>query len=165
MKYISTRIFSDFEFHDAFFKLESFEGNTITFSVRYLNIHKNTAQNSGSTDMELEIAHVTFCNFRLISFDPGRTWKQNNNGEFYTEEPHVIFEGKTAEEKFLKELHVGTTVYEFGTLENGNHYFSGTGDEPWFEVQFLFDSATIGWDEFRKPAWYEEHPFNKRTSQ
>ena len=73
----------------------------------------------------------------------------------------IHIEGKTAEEKLLNELQVGTTVFEFGTLENGNHYFVGAGDEPWFQVQFLFDSAIIEWDEFRKPAWYEERPFKK----
>ena len=48
-----------------------------------------------------------------------------------------------------------------GTLENGNYYFDGAGDEPWFQMQFLFNSATVEWDEFRKPAWYEEKPFKK----
>lgn len=161
MKYISTNIFSDFEFHDAYFKLERLEINALTISAKYLNIHKGTEQNSYDTDMEIDVAHIIFRNFKLISFEPGRTWKQDERGQFYTNEPQVIFEGKTAEEKLLNELQAGTTVYEFGTLENGNHYFDGTGDEPWFQVRFSFDSVTIGWDEFRKPAWYEEKPFKK----
>ena len=162
MKYISTNIFTDFEFHDAFLKLESFEGNTLTVSAQCLNIHKNTEQNSCGIDMEIEVAHITFSNFKLISFDPGRVWKQDCNGKFYTDEPEVIFEGKTAEAKLLNELQAGMTVYEFGTLGNGNHYFAGAGDEPWFQVQFIFDSATVGWDEYRKPAWYERPPFNRK---
>ena len=161
MKFTSTNIFSDFEFHDAYFKLENIEDNILTISAEYLNIHKNTEQNPSDTDMEIEIAQITFNNFQIISFEPGRAWKIDENGKFYTDEPKVIFEGKTAEEKLLNELQVGTTVFEFGTLENGNHYFDGAGDEPWFQVQFLFDSAIIEWDEFRKPAWYEERPFKK----
>ena len=66
---------------------------------------------------------------------------------------------KIAERKLINELQVGTTIFEVGTLENGNHYFDGAGDEPWFQAQFLFDSVTIQWDAFRKPAWYEERPF------
>ena len=162
MKYTSTNIFSDFEFHDAYLKLESIKDNTLTISVRYLNIHKGTEQNPYNTDMEIEIAQITFSNFIIISFEPGRGgWKQDENGNYYTNEPQVIFEGETAKEKAINELLHGATIFEFGTLENGNHYFDGAGDEPWFQVQFLFDSSTIEWDEFRKPAWYEERSFNK----
>ena len=66
MKYTSTNIFSDFEFHDAYFKLESIKNNTLTISVRYLNIHKGTEQNPYNTDMEIEIAQITFSNFKFI---------------------------------------------------------------------------------------------------
>ena len=161
MKFTSTIIFSDFEFHDAYFKLESIENNVLTISVQYLNLHKNTEQNSCDTDMEIEIAQITFINFQVKSFEPGRAWKEDENGELYTNEPQVVFDGETAKEKSLNELRHGATIFEFGTLENGNHYFDGAGDEPWFQVQFLFDSAIIEWDEFRKPAWYEERPFKK----
>ena len=156
MKFTSTNIFSDFEFHDAYFKLESIENNVLTISVQYLNLHKNTEQNPCDTDMEIEIAQITFINFQVKSFEPGRAWKEDENGELYTNEPQVVFDGETAKEKSLNELRHGATIFEFGTLENGNHYFDGAGDEPWFQVQFLFDSATIEWDSFRKPAWYEE---------
>ena len=165
MKYTSNNIFSDFEFHDAYFKLECIQNNVLTISAEYLNVHKNTEQNSSDTDMEIEIAHITFSNFQLISFEPGRTWERDSDGKFYTDEPQVIFEGKIAEGKLINELQVGTTIYEFGTLENGNYYFDGTGDEPWFQVQFSFNSAIVEWDAFRKPAWYEEPPFNKGKTQ
>ena len=161
MKYLSKNIFSDFEFHDAYFKFESFENNILNISVEYLNIHKNTEQNHYHTDMEIELAQINFTDFRVKSFEPGRTWKQDVNGKLYTDEPQVIFEGQTAEEKLLNELRVGVTVFEFGTLENGTPYFEGNGNEPWFQVQFSFDSVTLEWDEYRKPAWYEEKPFKK----
>ena len=162
MKYTSSNIFSDFEFHDAYFNLESIKDNTLTISVQYLNIHKNTAQNPCDTDMEIEMAHISFNDFQAKSFEPGRGgWKQDENGNYYTNEPQFVFEGETAKEKAINELLHGATIFEFGTLDNGNHYFEGAGDEPWFHVQFSFDSATVEWDEYRKPAWYEERPFKK----
>ncbi len=154
---------TNFEFHDAYFKLESLENNVLTISVQYLTIHKNTEQNPNDTDMEIENAHITFNNFKVKSFEPGRAWTQDENGKLYTDEPQVIFDGETAKEKALHQLQYGTTVYEFGTLENGSHYLDGSGNEPWFQMQFSFDSATIQWDTFRKPAWYEEKPFKKST--
>lgn len=45
MKYVSTNIFSDFEFHDTYFKFENFENNILNISVKYLKVHKNTEQN------------------------------------------------------------------------------------------------------------------------
>lgn len=161
MKYISENIFSDFEIHDAYFKFESFENNTLIISVQHLNIHKNTEQNPYDTDMEIATAQITFDDFQTRSFEPGRIWEQDENGKLYTDKPQTIFDGKPAEDKLLNELRAGMTVYEFGTHKNGNYYFDGAGDEPWFQVQFLFNSATIQWDEFRKPAWYEERPFHK----
>ena len=160
MKHISTN-FLDFEFHDAYFKLKSIQDNVLTISARYLNIHKNTEQNHYPTDMEIEVANITFQGFHTKSFEPGRAWKKDANGKLYTDEPQIVFEGHTAEEKLLHELHVGSTIYEFGTLENGNNYFDGSGDEPWFHTQFSFDSVTLEWDEFRKPAWYEERSFKE----
>lgn len=156
MKYQSANILQDFEFHDAYFKFEKFENNTLTISVKYLNIHKNTEQNPCNTDMEIEHTQITFSKFRALSFEPSRTWKQGENGELYTDEPQVIFEGHTAEEKLLNELRSGATVFEFGKLENRNYYFDGASNEPWFQAQFSFDSVILEWDEYRKSAWYED---------
>ncbi len=161
MKYISTNIFSDFEFHDSYFRFESFKNNTLTITVKYLNVHKNIEQNPYDTDMEIEYAQIAFNNFRVMSFEPTRTWKQDIHGEYYTDEPQVIYEGEIAKEKTFAEFRFGITVMEFGTLENGNYYFDALGNVPWFQVQFLFDSATVEWDEFKKKAWYEEKPFKK----
>ena len=162
MKYASKNIFTDFEFHDAYFKFENFENDILTFSAKLLNIHKNTEQNPSNTDMQIELAKITFHNFQIKSYEPGRGgWKQDENGNWYTDEPRMIFEGESAKEKMLHELQYGTTVFEFGTQENGNHYFGGAGDEPWFKVQYSSDSVTIEWDAYKKPAWYEEKQFKK----
>ncbi len=161
MKYQSVNILQDFEFHDSYFKFEKFENNALTISVQYLNIHKNTEQNHYPTDMEIKAANITFQGFCAKSFKPGRAWKQDATGKLYTDEPQIVFEGNTNEEKLLNELRTGATVYEFGKLENGNYYFDGSGNEPWFQAQFSFNSVIIEWDEYRKPAWYEERPFKK----
>ncbi len=156
MKYISTNIFSDFEFHDSYFKLESFKDDVLTVSVQYLNIHKNTEQNPFETDMEIEVAQITFEGFKVKSFSLGVKWKRDEKGELYTDETEVVFEGETAQKKLVNEFCFGATVLDFGTLENGNNFIDGIGDEPWFSAQFTFHSATIQWDKFKKVAWYEE---------
>lgn len=155
MNYTSTNIFSDFEFHDAYFKLESLKDNVLILSAQHLNLHKNTAQNPYDTDMEISIAQITFNNFHVLSFNPGGGWEKDGNGNWHLNEPPVVFEGKAAEEKLLDELQAGTTVLEFGTLENGTPYFDGAGVEPWFQLQFSFEAVEIQWDEFRQQAWYE----------
>ncbi len=156
MKYHSKNMLSDFEFHDAYFKLESFENNTLVVIVQHLNIHKSANQNQNSTDMEIERAKITFDKFCVKSFEPGRVWKQNENGTLYTDEPQLIYHGRTAEEKLFSEFSSGTTVLEFGVLENENYYLDGIGIEPWFQTQFIFDFVNIEWDDYKKPAWYEE---------
>lgn len=85
---------------------------------------------------------------------------EDSNGNRY-EEPQVIFEGEAAEEKLLRELQEGITVFWLGTSENGKFGLEGLGNEPWFEVQFLFDVVTIQWDSYKDIAWYEKAPFKK----
>ena len=161
MKYQSSNILRDFEFHDALFTFESFDNEVLTVAVRYLNIHKSTEQNQYPTDMEIELARITFHEFCAKSFEPGRAWRHDENGEFHTDEPQVIHTGTMAKEKLLSELRSGTTVFEFGVLDNGNNYLDGCGEEPWFQAQFTFDSAIIEWSGFRKKACYEERSFKK----
>ena len=156
MKYVSTNIFTDFQFHDAEFRLEQYQNQTLILSAEHLNIHKHTEQNPSDTDMEIGVARITFSGFRALSFNPGRFWKTDENGESYTDESEMVFDGVKAEEKLLNELRVGVAVYEFGTLENGNRYFDGTGNEVWFQAQFMFETATVEWDAYKKPSWYEE---------
>ena len=156
MKYQSSNIFNDFEFHDALFMFESFCNKTLTITVKYLKIHKSTKQNQYPTDMEIELAKITFNEFCVKSYEPGRKWEEDENGKLYTNEPQVVYTGTTAEEKFFSELSSGTTVFEFSLNGNDNFYLDGAGNEPWFQAQFTFDSATVEWDNYKKIAWYEE---------
>lgn len=156
MKYRSSNIFTDFEFHDAEFFLESFIDGTLILSAEYLNIHKATEQNPHPTDMEIDVATITFNNFRVKSYEPGRSWKVNEKGESYTDDPLIIYYGAEAEEKLISDLKEWITVYEFGPVDDCYYIEACSSTEPWFHVEFFFDSATIEWDNYRKMAWYEE---------
>ena len=149
----------NFEFHDAYFTFVGFANGTLTLSARHLNIHKNVDQNPLPTDMEIELATITFEGFRIESFTVGGTREMDANGKCSAVQPPCVFEGQAANDKLFNELRVGSTIYEFGILENGNYYFDGAGDEIWFQTQFLFNSAIVEWDTYRKPAWYEEKSF------
>lgn len=163
MKYRSSKILDDFEFHDAEFTFEGFDNRNLVVTARYLNIHKSAEQNPYSKDMEIDLARITFQGIHFRSIKLGGARKQDEPGGLWTEEPQVIYEGKTAEEKILSNLRSGIKVLEFGVLDNGNCYFDGIVYEPWlwFQAQFSFESALIEWDAYRKPAWYEERPFHQ----
>ena len=156
MNYESVNSLSDFEFHDARFSFISFENGTLTISAKYLNIHKGTAQNSSDKDMEIDLATLKFDGFSLIEYEPGRTWKQDENGKLHTDEPLVIYTGSQAEDLFLKDLRFQTTVLDFGMLENMRYYLDGIGENPFFTARFSFDKCTVYWDSLRKESWYEE---------
>lgn len=154
MRY-SSGILSDFEFHDSIFKLDRYEDGTLSITVQNLIILKSAESNPHSTDMEIKTAAITFRGFRIASFEPGRVMQIGDNGQLYSPDPKVVFEGSPAEKLFFAQLQTGVLVYEFGLLENGNHYLDGSAAKPWFQLQFTFDSVTIQWDSFYGPAWYE----------
>ena len=162
MKYRSTNIFCNFEFHDAVFYLETFIDGTLILSAKCLNIHKSAEQNTHPTDMEIDEAIITFNNFRVKSYEPGRSWKVNENGESYTDDPLIIYNGAEAEVKLISDLEDGIAVHEFGLMDDCYYIEAGSATEPWFHVEFFFDSATIEWDNYRKMAWYEER--NRATT-
>ena len=155
MPYASSNDLSDFEFHDSISKLERYEQGILSITVQNLIILASAESNPHSTDMEIKTALITFNGFRAISFEPGQAWQIGETGLYPSHEPKVVFEGSSAEKLFLAQLQAGVLVYEFGLLENGNHYLDGSATEPWFQLQFTFDSVTIQWDSFYGPAWYE----------
>lgn len=154
MKYLASTL-SDFEFHDSIFKLDRYEDGTLSIAVHNLIILKTAESNPHSTDMEIKTAAITFHGFRIASFAPRQVWKIGDNGQLYSPDPKVVFEDSPAEKLLFAQLQSGVLVYEFGLLENGNHYLDGSATEPWFQLQFTFDSVTIQWDSFHGPAWYE----------
>ena len=152
MNYESVNSLADFEFHDAELSFISLKNGTLTISAKYLNIHKGTAQNSSDKDMEIDLATLKFDGFSLIEYEPGRKWKQDENGNLHTDEPLVIYTGSQAEDLFLRDLKFQTVVFDFGMLEDMQYYIDGMGENPFFTARFSFDKCTVHWDSFRKES-------------
>lgn len=158
MKYISIDRMNDFEFHDAGFTLISHTPEQLVVSARCLNIHKGADQNPRRTDMEIDHALITFRHFAVKAFDPGSTWRQDAEGKWFEYEQGVVFTGEEALQKCLHDLREEIQIYHFVRRKDGRHSIDAAGsDSPWFEVHFTFDSMTVEWDEYLKPAWYEEN--------
>lgn len=162
MKYRSTNQLYDFEFHDSEWKLDQLTKDTLVVFIKHLNIHKRTAQNDTDSDMEIELAKVTFQGFHVLTFDPGRTWKMGADGKSYTDEPLIIFEGEEACRKLANELQYGLTMYHLKRDDNNVYSIDACGNSPFFAAQFVFDCVTVEWDAYRKKAWYELHRQYKR---
>ena len=160
MKYCSINQLNDFEFHDANFTIVKFDGDELIVSARHLNIHKETEQNPYECDMEIDRARIAFKGFRAYSFEPGRTWKPDWNGELKTNEPRIVFDGREAEKKIIQTLEVGVWINGFEKEDDSRYCFDGCTLEPnstYFAAEFSFDCVTVEWDRYRKGAWYERN--------
>lgn len=156
MQYSSTNRLQDFEFHDSEWSLISLEDDRLMVSVKYLNVHKDAAPNTLGADMEISNAHITFYGFELKEFEPSRTWKRDENGQSYTDDPLIIHTGAVARSMFENELKNSITVMGI-VLENDIYELGALGIDPYFSVRFLFSDVEIEWDDYRKKAWYELH--------
>lgn len=153
MHYSSSRP-GDFEFHDAVMTLESLAEGRLTVSVKALNLHAAAEQNDQPTDMEISHARMTFHDFRVLTFEPGRAWRRDAKGALYTDDPLIVYQGADAEEHLLEELRSGLCVYAFQADGKSRYHLEACGTEPWFAAQFTASAVFIEWDEFRRPAWY-----------
>ena len=154
MKYISVNKLSDFEFHDAEFALEIFDNKCLRVKAIYLNIHKDAEQNQHATDMEINLAYITFEEFNLLSYEPGVAWKQDEHGEFHPTEPQIILTDEYARARFLEQLKNGLTIFDWGEKEPNTYFIDAMSKDPFFTVCFNFKNASIEWDEYNKQAWY-----------
>ena len=154
MKYCVENDLSLFAFHDAEFSLVSFDGQDLVVSASCVNIHKNTALNPGDCDMEIAAARITFRNFHSATYEPGRTWKQDENGNSYPVGPRILYSGQEGMDRILAELKHKLWVYHFEKEEKG-YSIGGCGEEPYLTIEFDFDGIAICWDEYRRKAWYE----------
>ena len=154
MKYISINRLPDFEFHDAKVSLDIFDGSILKINADFLNIHQGTEQNSYDKDMEIAKAIITFEDFELISYEPGRAFQRGDDGELYTTDPCVVFMGDSARSRFLNQLKFGITIYAFAIKEGNTYFIDGIADDPFFTVSFTFKNVIIEWDEYKKEAWY-----------
>ena len=172
MKYFSRDRLQDFEFHDSKFSLVSFEPlpsyipesdgfYKLVVSAKYLNVHKDAAPNNLGTDMEIKEAIITFNGFRINEFEPSRVWKRDQNGNLYTDDPLVIYNGETARAMFEAELKDSISVVGI-TNDNDEYELGAMGIDPYFSVRFTFSSVCIEWDDYSKKAWYELHKYYKK---
>lgn len=160
MRYRSVDQLEQFEFHDSDWALASRDGDTVTFEVSNLNIHKNTEQNEEDWDMELGPARLTFRGFRLVHFEPGRSWTTDERGKSVPVGPRVLYTGEEGMALLSKE---SFQVFHFE--REGDHWEIGCcGVEPYFTVEFDFDSVEITWETYVKKAWYELHRYYKHEA-
>ena len=162
MHYSSTNRLQDFEFHDAELSLISWEDNRLVVSAKFLNVHKDATPNNADADMEISEARITFCGFQIKEFEPSRTWKTDENGNSYTDDPLIIHTGAIARNMFENELKNSITVMGI-VLKNDIYELGALGIDPYFSVRFLFSDVEIEWDDYRKKAWYELHRQYKKT--
>lgn len=148
MKYSSVNNLQDFEFHDAQMEFISYADSKLVVSVKYLNIHKATPQNDFETDMEINLAQITFEGLSVKLFQLSKDEKANISNRISTE--------KETEQKYISELKHGINIFEFGLFDSGFYYIDACGAEPWFTVQFSFKNVTVEWEEYSNKAWYEK---------
>ena len=145
-----------FEFHDADFSFVSFDGRDLVISADHVNVHKDTAVNPSEHDMEIEQARITFRGFDAPTYEPGRAWTTDKYGHPHPVGPQIIYSSQEAMEKIIAELKQGITVYNFDKKDD-RWFVDGCGMEPFFTMEFDFDSVEIAWDICKKKAWYELH--------
>ena len=157
MKYCVENDLTLFEFHDSSFSLVSFDGKDLVISASMVNIHKNTPLNPSDCDMEIAFAQITFKNVTAATYEPGRAWKTDEDGNAYPASPQVIYRDRDAMDHILEELRYKIWVYHFEKEEGRGYSIGGCGIEPYFTMEFDFDSVVVCWDEYKKKAWYEQH--------
>lgn len=162
MQYCSTNRLQDFEFHDSELSFVSWKDNRLIVSAKYLNVHKDAAPNNSGTDMEISEARITFYGFELKEFEPSRTWKTDENGQSYTDDPLIIHTNSTAHKMFEAELQNSITVMGI-VCDDGVYELGACGIDPYFSVRFIFSDVDIEWNDYRKKAWYELHKQYKKV--
>ena len=154
MRFQSTDRLQDFEFHDSTWSLADRSSTSFAFDVKELNLHQDAPQNTENCDMEIENAHISLIGFRLSFYEPGVAWTTDAPGQSRPAEPQRTFTGDEAIALLLREAKHGIWVYALKQTDAREWVLSGCGEEPYFEAGFSFDQVTIGWDAFRRPAWY-----------
>ena len=154
-----------FEFHDARFTLENKDENNITILTEGLCLHKDAEENPKGYDLEIEKAHITFYGISDQTYEPGRPWGKDENGNDIPLGPELIYEGRGAWDRIIAEARNSFHVYSEACnnhhtedYQQGYDYeIYGVGIEPFFTIKFKAQSVKIEWDEYSKPAWYELH--------
>lgn len=159
MKYCVENLLDLFEFHDAEFSFISYDGNELVISAEHLNIHKDAPENPHDCDMEIELAKITFKQLKVVSFEPWRAWKVDDEGNIYFDEPKVIYKDKEAEKHFLFGLKKGISIFslDFKKKRNGISINLSASGADGFNSKLNIKGVTVEWDGYCQKAWYELH--------
>ena len=156
MKYCVENNVDVFAFHDSEFSFDSFDGTNLLVTALMVNTKKNTPWNPSDYDMEIDTAQITFHNFSLAAYDAGNAWETGEDGKLYPSGAHVVYTGQDGMNRILEELKHGITVLHFKKIDQV-YSLGGIGMDPYFEIEFDFDSITICWNAYKKKAWYERY--------
>lgn len=148
-----------FDFHDTELSLVSFDKNELVISAKHLNIHKDAKENPHECDMEIDFAKLVFAHFEVISFEPMRTYQIDDDGNWYTDEPQIIYNGVEAEKRFLNEIKksIAINCIDICKKRNKTYIELSTSVQDRFFVTFAFEDVVVEWNEYCKKAWYELH--------
>lgn len=159
MKYCVENRLDLFSFHDAKLALVSFDGNRLDISAKHMNLHRDAKENPFGYDMEIDAARLSFAGFEVISFEPMRKWQVDEDGNWYTNEPQIIFHGQEAENRLIEGLQQEPSLNCVDFREEGDKTlmeFSTCGAICFFAA-FAFRRVSIAWDGYCGKAWYERH--------
>ena len=159
MKYCAENRLDLFEFHDAKLALGSFAGDRLEISAKHLNLHRDAEKNPCDYDMEIDTARLSFDGFEVRSFEPMRKWQMDEDGNWHTHEPQIIFHGQEAENRLIEGLQQEPSLNCIDFQKEGDKTlmeFSTCG-ESYFFATFAFRRVSIAWDGYCGKAWYERH--------
>jgi hypothetical protein len=148
-----------FEFHDAEFSLVGYDQNELVLSAKHLNIHRDVKENPHDCDMEIDAAQIVLTKFEVISCEPMRAYQKDDDGNWYTDEPQIIYTGEEARNYFLREIKKGIAINCIDICKKGNRSQIewSTCGPTYFFATFTFAGAVVEWDAYCKKAWYELH--------
>lgn len=159
MKYRVENQLDLFEYHDSVFSLVSFDKKELVVSVKHLNIHKDTKENPHDCDMEISSANIYFQNIQILSFEPVRAYQLDADGNWYTNEPQIIYQDDEAKENFINALKNGFSINGVDIQRHSEctTFDFDTNSPICFNATFSFSNVIVEWDSYRRKAWYELH--------
>ena len=159
MKYRIENQLDLFEFHDSEFSLISFDKKDLVVSAKYLNIHKEAKENPHNCDMEISLANISFQNVRILSLEPMRAGQMDSDGNWYTDDPQIIYQPDKAKENLIDALKNGISINGVDIRRSDEHttFVFDTNSPICFNAVISFSNVKVEWDSYRKKAWYELH--------
>ena len=159
MKYRVENRLDLFEFHDAELSFTDYRYNQLILSAKHLNIHKGVPENPHNSDMELDLAVMSFTGFEVLSWEPMRNYQIYDTGNWFTEEPQIIYKGKEAESRFWNSIRKGFSVncVDICTMDNKTCINLSISTPAYSFVTLTFENVAVEWDTYYGKAWYELH--------